>query len=311
MTCRPSRSTAWTSCPTGAVCRARTIRYYQSEGLLPKPAKNGRDAVYGAEHVERLALIAELRDRGLTLGAIRDLVATDRPSRTIAEWLGVDATLKAPWSDDRPRVMSRAELTTLVGRRAGLVAELEDAGYLQSGDADTVLVPSPALLDLALQLHDAGIDVDISGQLRDLLRATTRQGRRRRGRSFSPNAPGTGFAGTRQPRRTRQGHRRAPPDRPRDHRHHPRAGSRARTARPPRPRPRQSASQGPPEVAPLMLTMTNFGSKEFAASPRSFGSGRAEHHATAYPYLLIFATTYVFCFGCLTFNLGEQFRVNG
>jgi DNA-binding transcriptional MerR regulator len=53
---------------------ARTIRWYQSEGLLPKPGKHGRDAVYSDEHLERLALIAELRDRGLTLVAIRDLV---------------------------------------------------------------------------------------------------------------------------------------------------------------------------------------------------------------------------------------------
>lgn len=150
----------------------RTIRYYQSEGLLPKPSKRGRDAVYGDEHIDRLALIAELRDRGLTLGAIRDLVATDRPSRTVAEWLGIDATLKAPWSDDRPRVLARDELTALIGdRRAGLLAELVDAGYVETGDADTWTVPSPGLLELALQLHDAGIDVDISGRLRDLLRS--------------------------------------------------------------------------------------------------------------------------------------------
>jgi DNA-binding transcriptional MerR regulator len=148
----------------------RTIRYYQSEGLLPKPTKHGRDAVYTDEHLERLALIAELRDRGLTLSAIRELVASDRPRRTANEWLGIDATLKAPWSDDRPRVMEREELTKLIGRRAGLLGELEDAGYVKAGDADTWSVPSPGLLDLALQLHDAGIDVDLSGALRDLLR---------------------------------------------------------------------------------------------------------------------------------------------
>jgi DNA-binding transcriptional MerR regulator len=148
----------------------RTIRYYQSEGLLPKPVKRGRDGVYTNLHVERLALIAELRDRGLTLQAIRDLVATERPSHTVAQWLGVDATLKAPWSDDRPRVMERADLMQLVGRRAGLLAELEDAGYVTPAEAGTWLVPSPGLLGLALQLHDAGIDIDISGRLRDLLR---------------------------------------------------------------------------------------------------------------------------------------------
>jgi DNA-binding transcriptional MerR regulator len=150
---------------------ARTIRWYQSEGLLPKPAKRGRDAVYRPDHLERLGLIAELRDRGLTLVAIRDLVKRERPARTVAEWLGVDATLTAPWSDDRPRVVERDELNAIIGaRRAGLFAELQDAGYVTPADGGTWLVPSPTLLDLALQLHDAGIDVELSGQLRDLLR---------------------------------------------------------------------------------------------------------------------------------------------
>ena len=81
----------------------RTIRYYQAEHLLPRPAKKGRDAVYADDHLERLRLIGELRDRGLTLHTIRELVATDHPARTVSEWLGVDATLTAPWSDDRPR----------------------------------------------------------------------------------------------------------------------------------------------------------------------------------------------------------------
>ncbi|HEV7525957.1 MAG TPA: MerR family transcriptional regulator [Acidimicrobiia bacterium] len=150
---------------------ARTIRWYQSEGLVPKPAKNGRDAVYGPEHVERLRLIAELRDRGLTLVAIRDLLKGERPSSTVAEWLGIDATLTAPWSDDRPRVVDRDELAAMTKeRRPGLLAELQDAGYVQPADPETWLVPSPALLGLALQLHDAGIEVELSAQLRDLLR---------------------------------------------------------------------------------------------------------------------------------------------
>jgi DNA-binding transcriptional MerR regulator len=151
---------------------ARTIRWYQSEGLLPKPTKRGRDAVYTDDHLQRLHLIAELRDRGLTLTAIRDLVSRERPARTVAEWLGIDATLSAPWSDDRPRIVERDELARLTGGHEGprLLADLQDAGYVQPGDGGTWLVPSPTLLDLALQLHDAGVDVDLTGQLRDLLR---------------------------------------------------------------------------------------------------------------------------------------------
>ncbi|MBK9181154.1 MAG: MerR family transcriptional regulator [Acidimicrobiales bacterium] len=149
---------------------ARTIRYYQSERLLPHPERRGRDAVYREEHVQRLALIAELRDRGLSLGTIRELVTADHPVRTVAEWLGLDATLSAPWSDDRPRAVTREELRELVGRdQPGLLGELEAAGFVEPGDDGTWVVPSPALLDLALGLRDAGIDLEISGRLRDLL----------------------------------------------------------------------------------------------------------------------------------------------
>jgi DNA-binding transcriptional MerR regulator len=178
---------------------ARTIRWYQSEGLLPKPTKRGRDAVYTDDHLQRLHLIAELRDRGLTLTAIRDLVSRERPARTVAEWLGIDATLSAPWSDDRPRIVERGELTELTGdRRPGLLAELQDAGYVQPGDGGTWLVPSPALLDLALQLHDAGVDIDLTGELRDLLR-------RRLSKAVDDavklvvGRTGTGFAGNATP----------------------------------------------------------------------------------------------------------------
>src|SRR5204862_446354 len=60
---------------------ARTLRWYQSGGLLPKPTTRGRDAVYTDEHLQRLQLIAELRERGLTLTAVRDLGGRARPAR--------------------------------------------------------------------------------------------------------------------------------------------------------------------------------------------------------------------------------------
>ena len=40
---------------------ARTIRYYISQGLLPKPLKRGRGADYGEIHLDRLKLISMLK----------------------------------------------------------------------------------------------------------------------------------------------------------------------------------------------------------------------------------------------------------
>lgn len=49
----------------------RTIRLYQTEGLLPAPRREGRTALYGPDHVARLRVVADLRDHGFGLEAIR------------------------------------------------------------------------------------------------------------------------------------------------------------------------------------------------------------------------------------------------
>jgi DNA-binding transcriptional MerR regulator len=51
-----------------------TVRYYQSRGLLPQPAREGRVAWYGADHAERIRRIRDLQRKGLTLAAIGRVV---------------------------------------------------------------------------------------------------------------------------------------------------------------------------------------------------------------------------------------------
>ena len=64
---------------------SRTIRFYQSRGALMAPEIRGRVAFYGAPHVERLKLIAQLQDRGLRIDAIGDLLASiDRGEMDLA-----------------------------------------------------------------------------------------------------------------------------------------------------------------------------------------------------------------------------------
>ena len=152
----------------------RTIRFYQAEHLLPKPSKKGRDAVYSDDHRQRLMLVGELRERGLTLQTIKELMANERPARTVSDWLDIDATLSAPWSDDRPAIVSPAELATIIGRsrpsEVELLAELQRSQYAQLQADGRWLLPSPALLDHALRLRAAGIDIELSARMRDLLR---------------------------------------------------------------------------------------------------------------------------------------------
>ena len=125
------------------------------------PEIRGRVAYYGPPHVERLRLIAQLQDRGLSIDAIRDLLKTiERGEVDLAEWLGVEAELQTPWADDRPRTVREEELYDLAGtKRPGLLADLLRARIVER-KGDTYLVASPALLATAMRLDSVGIDID-------------------------------------------------------------------------------------------------------------------------------------------------------
>lgn len=141
----------------------RTVRHYQSEKVLPPPQRQGRIAVYGREHLDRLLLIGRLQDRGLRLAAIRDVFKrVEKGEVWLDEWLGLGDELRAPWSEERPAVLTEAELAERVAGRPGAVAALVGAGLVrrQAGLASSFLVPSPGLLDITLQLDAAGVDID-------------------------------------------------------------------------------------------------------------------------------------------------------
>jgi DNA-binding transcriptional MerR regulator len=54
----------------------RTVRLYATEGLIDRPGKDGRRAVYGHRHLLQLLLIRSLARRGLSLSAIAPHVAS-------------------------------------------------------------------------------------------------------------------------------------------------------------------------------------------------------------------------------------------
>ena len=140
---------------------SRTIRFYQSQGALPRPEIRGRVAYYGPAHLERLKLVADLQDRGLRIKAICNLLEQlERGELDIAEWLGFDAEIAAPWANDAPKVVSEAELVALLGgRRPGQIARLVRVELVERR-GDSFFIRSQGLLELALRLEAAGIDLE-------------------------------------------------------------------------------------------------------------------------------------------------------
>jgi DNA-binding transcriptional MerR regulator len=138
---------------------SRTIRFYQSKGALQPPVVRGRVAFYGPQHLERLKLIAQLQDRGLRIDAIREVTnRIDKGELDVSEWLGLDAQLRAPWADDRPRTMTAAEVVA-ENHREGLIADLVRAKVIVR-EGDVYFVESPSLLRMLLKLEAAGIGVE-------------------------------------------------------------------------------------------------------------------------------------------------------
>ncbi len=150
---------------------SRTIRFYQSKGALPAPTIRGRVAFYGEAHVERLKLIASLQDRGLSIRAIRDLlVQADKGELALGEWLGLEARLQEPWASDRPKVVTRDEMDALIGeKRPGAIADLLRLKIIER-QGDSFIVRSPALLDVALRLERAGVDLDTASGASQIVR---------------------------------------------------------------------------------------------------------------------------------------------
>lgn len=60
----------------GEEITSRTVRLYATEGLIDRPTKDGRRAVYGQRHLLQLTLIRSLARRGLSLSAIAPHVAS-------------------------------------------------------------------------------------------------------------------------------------------------------------------------------------------------------------------------------------------
>jgi DNA-binding transcriptional MerR regulator len=149
----------------------RTIRDYQTMGLLPPPEKRGRVGFYGAAHLARLGLIARLRERGYSLAGIGDLLASWRDGADLGEVLGLAADqlvhIEEPGAPASQDQLARLVPALVPDRFDELLA----TGVVERCGPDRYCVPSPSLLQLTVDLLAAGIEPD---QVIDLLTVVAR-----------------------------------------------------------------------------------------------------------------------------------------
>ena len=147
-----------------------TVRYYQSRGLLPQPAREGRLAWYGEEHADRIRRIRDLQKKGLTLAAI---------GRVVRGELGeADADLAAAVAEARGdtgdgQLLSLDEFAGRAGVPASLIQAVEREGIRigRPGPPAGTTLYTTADIDLvrtALRLLEFGLPLgDLLGLARD------------------------------------------------------------------------------------------------------------------------------------------------
>jgi isochorismate synthase len=131
-----------------------TVRYYQGQGLLEAPVREGRVAWYDDDHLNRLHEIRDLADRGFTLAQIRALGSrdTDRLLAELATAHGLDPTL------------DRSELSARTGVSEFVIDLVVGAGLLEPSphpdgerfaeSAVDMLVAARTLLSEGVQLEE-------------------------------------------------------------------------------------------------------------------------------------------------------------
>jgi DNA-binding transcriptional MerR regulator len=149
----------------------RTIRWYQSEGLLPPPRRAGRVAVYDAEHVTRLGSIRDLQAHGLTLTAIRRLL--DRaPGSAGPTALAFIKAAVAQSGGDHNEVVDAAEGATRLGLDPHLRADsslIEELGLVEVLEDGRWRILAPAAFEAAAELARAGVPLEARVELSRVL----------------------------------------------------------------------------------------------------------------------------------------------
>ncbi|MGH9022827.1 MAG: MerR family transcriptional regulator [Acidimicrobiia bacterium] len=150
-----------------------TIRFYQRQGILPPPQREGRLAWYSAQHLERLRRVRELRQRGFTLAIIRRFLAGQLD---LADEPLVAAVAEAGSKAHSGELLSAEEVSQRTGvpialleavAREGLLSRRHLEGELRftEGEVEGVRcglsllgagLPLPALLEAARR-HDTAV----------------------------------------------------------------------------------------------------------------------------------------------------------
>ena len=158
---------------------SRTIRFYNTQGLLPVPIMHGRVAYYNQEHLLVLNIIKEFKEQqNLPLDIIKQLLAIRAEHGDVQMNLALKQRLLRPLTAAGQDVkLSKEELKQQTGATEGQVDELTRQGLLFPVTAEeTVLFSGDdvLLLNLYQRLSQLGLPIALPSLIRFQLRQLAR-----------------------------------------------------------------------------------------------------------------------------------------
>lgn len=158
---------------------SRTIRFYNTQGLLPAPLMRGRVAYYNQEHLLVLGIIKELKEQqNLPLEVIKQLLEIRAQQGDVQMNLALKQRMLRTLTGGTQQVhLSREELAQQANVRGEEIDELVSQGLLfpieteegQFFSGDDVL-----LLDLYQSLKQVGLPIALPALIRFQLRQLVR-----------------------------------------------------------------------------------------------------------------------------------------
>ncbi|MDF3281031.1 MULTISPECIES: MerR family transcriptional regulator [unclassified Gordonia (in: high G+C Gram-positive bacteria)] len=92
----------------------RNVRGYQDRGLLPRPLRRGRIAIYTDAHLKRLKVINDLLKRGFTIRHIGEFLTGVQRGDDLADVLGLREVVSERWSTTQSATVSADELAEML-----------------------------------------------------------------------------------------------------------------------------------------------------------------------------------------------------
>ncbi len=106
----------------GSGCTARTVRYYEREGLLRASRSSGGHRLFAPVELERLRLVIQLREAGWGLDEVTEFLAVrDRPNTDVEAWTRFDHLIALHISRLERKIAILAQLRADLGGTAALL----------------------------------------------------------------------------------------------------------------------------------------------------------------------------------------------